>query len=324
MHAPKETTMKKTGEMTMKNFATPIKVRAVVAAALCFSFIFYPQLRLSSVQAAAGIAADVKSESQLRSEASRYDAAIRAIGGIATMKFNTPEDIKNAVVVLNRERPNLRFHRSKFVLIGISDSAFVSALRRKFPTKAAAETFGKQLTADTKLANTVDGAEALKTRIRQSIESDTATLRRAADRLREAAARFKRAQLSPAPGSTGAFRVLRAGFMESPEMSALTETPGMPTIDPLSIVIIVVAIIGYSLIIYQGLRWFGPYYGIGTEEDKDQVADCQNATDTRYNQCVAEAQDLPSGFPFFVREVAVAACYADWLARQAACLTLYI
>lgn len=308
----------------MKTINTSVWVRVVIATALCLSFVVYPQLRLSSVHASAGPAADVKSESQLRSEASRYDAAIRAIGGIASMKLDTPEDIKNAVVVLNRERPNLRFHRSKFVLIGINDSAFVSALRKKFPTKAAAETFGKQLTADTKLANTVEGAETLKTRIRQSIDSDAATLRRAADRLKEAAARFKRAQLSPAPGSTGGFNVLKAGFIDVSKTSAVPETPGMPIIDPLSVVIIVVAVIAYSLIIYQGLKWYGPSIGIGTEEDKDQVADCQNATDDRYSRCLNEASDLPSGLPFFVREVAQAACYADWLSRQAACLLLYV
>lgn len=306
----------------MKKITTPVWVRAAIATALCLSFVVYPQLRISSVRAAAGPAADVKSESQLRSEASRYDSAIRAISGITTMKFDTPEDLKKAVVILDRERPNLKFHRSKFVFIGISDSAFVSAVRKKLPNKQAAETFAKQLIADTKLALTVEGAESLQTRIRRNIESDAATLRRAADRLKEAAAKFKRAQ---APGPrTDEFKVLKAGFSDARRSIALPETAAMPALDPVSIIIIVVAVIGYASVIYYGLKWYGPAVGIGTEEDKDQVADCQNATDDRYNRCVSEAQDLPSGLPFFIREVAVAACYSDWLARQAACLTLYI
>lgn len=308
----------------MKKFAIPAWVRAAVATVLCLSFIVYPQLRLSSVRAAAGPAADVKSESQLRNEASRYDAAIRAIGGVAAMKLDTPGDLAKAVAILDSERPNLRFHRSKFVVIGLSDSTFVSSVRRKLPNKQAAETFAAQLAADSKLALTVDGAEALKTRIRRSIDSDAATLRRAAERLRDAAAKFKKARITPAPGATDEFKVLKAGFSDSPRSVALSETSALPAIDPLSVVVIVVVVIAYAGIIYYGLRWYGPTIGIGTEEDKDQVADCQNATDTRYNQCVAEARDLPSGFPFFVREVAVAACYADWLARQAGCLTLYV
>jgi hypothetical protein len=306
--------------MTMKKITTPVSVRAAIATALCLSFIIYPQLRVSSAKAAA---ADVKSESQLRSEASRYDAAIRAISGIATMKLDTPEDLKKAVVILDRERPNLRFHRSKFVVIGLSDSAFVSAARKKFPNKQAAETFAKQLAADTKLALTVEGAESLKTRIRQSINSDAATLRRAADRLKEAAAKFKRAQarMTPGTGTTDEFKVLKAGFSDAPRSIALPETPA---IDPVSIVIIVAAVIVYASIIYYGLKWYGPSIGIGTEEDKDEVADCQETADGRYSRCVSEASGLPSGLPFFVREVAQAACYADWLTRQAACLTLYV
>jgi hypothetical protein len=315
--------MKKTGELTMKKFATPIWVRAALATSLCVSFVFNPQLRLSSVQAAAGPAADLKTESRLRTEASRYDAAIRAIGGVASMKFDTPADLAKAVAVLDHERPNLRFHRSKFVVIGLNDTAFLSSVKKKLPNKQVAETFATQLAADPKLALTVDGAAALRTRIKSSIDSDAATLRRAAERLRDAAAKFKRAQITPGNGAEE-FKVLKAGFSTSPRSIAPPETYGMPTIDPASIVVIVVAVIVYTLVISYALTWYGPSIGIGTEEDKDQVADCQNATDTRYNQCVAEAQDLPSGLPFFVREVAVAACYADWLARQAACLTLYI
>lgn len=308
----------------MKKITTPVWIRAAIASALCLSFIVYPQLRLSSVQAAAGSAAGFKTESQLRTEASRYDAAIRAIGGVAAMKLDTPGDLAKAVAILDRERPNLKFHRSKFVVIGLSDSNFISSVRRKLPNKQVAETFAAQLAADSKLALTVDGAEALGTRIRRSIDSDAATLRRAADRLREAAARFKRARITPAPGTTDDFKVLKAGFSEASRSIAVSETTALPAIDPLTVVLIVAVVIAYAGVIYYGLRWYGPAIGIGTEEDKDQVADCQNATDTRYNQCVAEAQDLPSGLPFFVREVAAAACYADWLARQAGCLALYV
>lgn len=322
----KKTAMKKIGEMTMKNFDTPSWVRAAVATVLCLSFIVYPQLRLSYVQAASSSAADFKTETQLRTEASRYDSAIRAIGTVASMQFNTPEDLKKALVILDRERPNLRFHRSKFVVIGLSDTAFVSAARKQLPNKQIAEAFATRLAADSKLALTVEGAASLATRIQRSIESDAATLRRASERLKEASARFKRAQalINTDSGSTDDFKILRAGFRYAPRDMELTETSTLPSIDPASIAVIVVAIIVYAAVIYVGVKWYGPRFGIGTEEDKDQVAECQDTTDGRYTQCVNEASGLPAGLPFFIREVAEAACYADWLARQAACLTLYV
>jgi hypothetical protein len=310
----------------MERITTSVLIRAAISSALCLSFVVYPQLRLSSVQAASSSAADFKSETQLRTEASRYDSAIRAIGTVASIQFNTPEDLKKALVILDRERPNLRFHRSKFVVIGLSDTAFVTAARKQLPNKQIAEAFATRLATDSKLALTVEGAASLATRIQRSIESDAATLRRASERLKEAAARFKRAQarINTDSGSTDNFKILKAGFTYAPRDMELPETSALPTIDPASIAVIVVAIIVYAAVIYVGVKWYGPRFGIGTEEDKDQVAECQDTTDGRYATCVSEASGLPSGLPFFVREVAEAACYADWLARQAACLTLYI
>jgi hypothetical protein len=249
---------------------------------------------------------------------------MQAIAGVASMTFAKPEDLKRAVDILNRARPGLRFHRSKFVVIGLSDSAFINAARRKFSNKPALEAFSTRLAADPKLALTLEGASSLQARLRQKIDQDAATLRRAGERLRDAAARFKKAQAPKTP-EPSEFKVLKAGFGYSPRNAdSVSETTSIMALDPLSIAIIIAAVVGYAVVIYAGLKWYGPYIGIGTQEDKDQVADCQDATDGRYNRCISEASDLPSGFPFFVREVAEAACYADWLVRQAACLTLIL
>ncbi len=309
----------------MKKITALVELRAAIAAALCLSII-YPQLRVSYA-ATPGPAADVKSESQLRAEASRYDAAIRAIAGITAMKFDTPEDLKKAVAILDRERPNLKLHRSQYLVIGLSDSSFVSAVRKKLPNKQAAEAFVQQLTADAKIALTVDGAPALKTRLQQRIAADAATLRKAGERLKEAAAKFKKASqasLTPRHETTAGFKLIKAGYSDAPLSIALPEPAAMPVLDPASIAVIIVTVIVLTAFYYGLFTIIGPYYGIGTEEDKDQVAECQQETDGRYASCVAEARDLPSGLPFFLRETAQAACYADWLVRQAACLALIV
>jgi hypothetical protein len=310
----------------MKNISSPIALRPAIALTLCLSFVLYQPFLVTSAATGPLLVADVKSESQLRSEASRYDAAIRAISGIATMKLDTGEDLNRAVTILDRERPNLRFLRAKLVMIGLSDSSFINAVRRKAPNKQAAEAFAQQLIADPKVAATVDGTTALKSRIQQSLAADSATLRRAGERLKAAAGKFKKAQASPTanPAGSNDFKILKASFTGAQPVMDLAETSTSFALDPVSIAIIVVAIIGYAMVAYVGLKWFGPRFGIGTEEDKDQVADCQQETDDRYLRCVSEAQDLPAGFPLFLREAARAACYADWLLRQAACLTLIV
>jgi hypothetical protein len=74
-----------------------ITVKALIAIALCICFVSYPQLRVSSARLTATRAiAGVKSESQFRSEGSRYDGAIRAISSITTMNagFGAGSELK--------------------------------------------------------------------------------------------------------------------------------------------------------------------------------------------------------------------------------------
>ncbi len=302
--------------------AKHIPLKALIAVAVGSSLLFSLPLRASSATRPVAIA-DLKTESQLRTEASRYDTAMRAISGISSMKLDTGDDLKKALVILNRERPNLKFFRSKFVVIGLNDTNFVNAARKRVPDKVSAEAFAKELTADPKVAFTVSGANSLKTRLAQSIAADAATLRRAGEKLKEAAAKFKKPQAhhAPTPGMTNDASVVLGGFSRA---TSIIETTSAPVLDPASIAVIVTAIIVYASIAYLGLKWFGPSFGIGTEADKDQVAECQQDTDDRHARCVSEARDLPSGFPLFLREAAEAGCYGDWLLRQAACLALIV
>ncbi|HLF83670.1 MAG TPA: hypothetical protein VI837_05790, partial [Blastocatellia bacterium] len=109
---------------------------------------------------------------------------MRAIAGISTMKLETTEDVKRAIAILDRERPNLKLFFSKLVVMGLSDSTFSNAVKKKMPDKQAAESFLKGLQADHKAVLRLDGAESLATRLQRSAESDAAILRRAGERLK--------------------------------------------------------------------------------------------------------------------------------------------
>src|SRR5262245_58865647 len=123
--------------------------RTMTASALCMTFVIYPALRTSTANVIY-TATDLKTEAQVRSEASTYEAAIKAIASITSLKLENPDELKKAIAIVNREGPNLRFSRSKLVVVGLSDSTFINAVKKRSPDKAAAEALIREVSADPK------------------------------------------------------------------------------------------------------------------------------------------------------------------------------
>lgn len=304
----------------MKKIATSITLRAGVATALCLSFILYPQWRCAAAATATGSSADVKTESQLRAEASRYDGAIRAISEIGTMKLDTGGDLARAVTILDREAPNLKLHFSKYVALALSDSTFSGAVKRKLSDRATAETVLKQMSADRKTVLTLDGAASVKARIERSAASDAAVLRRAGERLQDAAERIRKAgpgSTAPRVGTERGFQLLRANFVETEQPSVAPAAMTAALVDPVTVIAIVyVAVVVIAVVVYGAAI----VKNVSTEEGRDAIADCQDGADESLINCKAAANNLPSGFPTFQREVVRAGCYGRWLIAQAECL----
>jgi hypothetical protein len=174
---------------TTSLIANLISFRVGIAVAICVSFVTYPQLRISSL--AAVPVADAKTASEIKSEAARYEKAIIAIRGITTMKLDSADGLKQANAIVERERPNLKFFRSKLIAMAMGDATFASAVKKAAANEKAAEEFLKRLIADRKVVLNLDGAKSLQTRIARSIEQDSTTLRQAGERLKAAAEAFK-------------------------------------------------------------------------------------------------------------------------------------
>ncbi|HEY7784518.1 MAG TPA: hypothetical protein VIB00_07325 [Pyrinomonadaceae bacterium] len=293
------------------NNINPLMLRALIAVALSVSFVIYPPLQLSSASAAISVAPEIKSESQFRSEAARYDAAIRAIGSIASMRLDNTAEFQKAFDVLKRERPNLKFHRSKLIALALSDPAFANAVKKKAPDKSAAESFVKQLNADRQAVLRLDGVQTLQSRMRRSDEADAATLRRAAEHLKAAGEKIKASapRSSVAPfGEEQEFKVIRANFTES------TPAP----IDPVSATIIALAV---TAVVIMAIAYGSALISNATtDEGQDAVEACNQRNDERFDRCVSEIDCGLGGLlnPFCA--AALALCESDWLVRAAACL----
>jgi len=278
-------------EFIMKNriFLT----RAVIASLLSTSFLVFP-FRLSAVAAAP---APIKTESQYRAEALRYDNAIRAIAGILTMKLETSDDLKAALNIVEQHRQNLKFSRSKLIVLALGNSTFSTAVKRKMPTKEEATAFITSLSADRTKVSTVGGFNDLQTQLKKSMEADAGVLTRASDRLKTAAERLK-AALNPDRTQP---RLVKASFISRDE----APTYRVPQ-DPLTIIAV-----AYAVIIVIGVVVYGAgvIVNASTDEGRDEVAECQDRADANYARCSTSPD-------FFTR----VGCGAVLLAQYALCL----
>ena len=297
----------------MKKIALTIQLRTIIASVLTVSLIAVP-LHLPSA-CAASAAIEVKTESEYRSEAASFTRALSAVAAIATMKLETGDDLKKAIAILDRERPNLKLHRSKYIATVLSDAIFTSAVKRRAPDQTSAEALLKEIQADPKAVLRLDGAESLKGRIQRSIEADAATLRRVAERLKETAERIKKANQAASSGfhSAPELKLLQARFATESQPLNSVSTVSFPQVE-LVVFLIVATGVACFLIGYISGRLTN-YLDL-----RDDIEECQASADDVYTRCLAGANNLPSGFPFFQRETATALCYAEWLGRQALCM----
>lgn len=273
-------------------------MRGAIAALISTSVLMCP-FRLCAPVAAAP--APIRTESQYRSEASRYDSAIRAIAGILTMKLETTDDLKAALNIVEQQRQNLKFYRSKLAILALSNATFSNAVKRRMSTKDAATALIASLSADRQKVSTIAGFDEAKSQIQNSAAADAAVLRRASERLKTAAEKLKGASQIDRSSEV---RLIRASFNPADENAT-----NAPPQDPASLLIAVVGI-GFWVVVLIAVVAYGAGVvgNANTEEGRDAVADCQDRADQNYSQCVSTS--------LFGKLV----CAATLLAEQALCL----
>ena len=227
----------------------------------------------------------------LRSHAVRYETAIRAIGGIASMRLDAPAQLTAALAILDREGSNLRFHRLSLIVFGINDYTFRTALKKACPDKATTQALIRDLRADPKAALKLNGAQVLKMRLLQSIEADAATLRRVAERFHQYGRSTSR----------------KPGPVYDPYRN----------VDDAFGVFLVTAALG----IMSGLAGFGSIFDDVLAEYSVETVLCMLAAVKKLEQCQSRAQNsTPLDKALVDKERLCAICYSEYLAQLAQCL----
>lgn len=295
-----------------------ISLRIGLVTFLCVSLIINSSLLHSSTVTAANTTIDLKAETQYRSEAGRYDSAVNAINGIASMTLDTPDQLKRALDILDRERPNLKLHRSMFIVMAISDATFSNGIKKKAPDKKAAEALVKELSANPRSVLKFEGAESLKTRMQRRVQADAAIMARAAERLKEGADRITKTRVKAGPSleTRGDINIVRAGFTTVNQPIEIRDYAGSPVQVEIAIFTIVVALFAATVIIgFAAL--FGEVIGrLFRIDNEEALAQCQQEVDDRYSACVTRADREP--FPINIAKRAI--CGIGWLSQHKDCL----
>jgi len=295
--------------------------------------MIYPLVRtLPSAEAAA---VDLRSESQIKTEAGLYDSAMHEIERALTIKLETLEDLKAVNALLAKQIPNLRFNRSKLAQIGLSDSTFAGAVRERTKDSKTTDVFVREVAADPTSIMKLGGASSLADRMQRKVDSDVALIRKVADRLKLVAADLKaktkqnhvngrNSQLdSTIPVHEFLFTVT------SPPPPA----PGISVADVATVLLLVTVYIFPGVLIGLAILAAGPVsLGIvvagaalvigrlvenfGTDKGRDRVAQCQDNAEATYKSCVAGGAGACCG----LAEINAAGCLAQWLLDSAGCL----
>jgi hypothetical protein len=265
----------------------------------------------------------LRSEAQLRKEANLFQTAMNEIGRISTMKLATVKDLAVANAIVDKHVSNLRFVRSKLVVMGLSDASFGSGVKRRAADKQATEEFAVELAKQPTSITKVSGGQALSDRIRRSFAADDAKIRAVSDQLKRAAAEIKAKSGHHASGNsstTTALTAAPAAELKAEHVALIAIVAAVVLFPPLGLAIVYVAsqaavvIYPAMVITAAGMLITNLVINVGTEEGRDKVAECQDDVDRRYRRCKDAAADMG-----LFADIARATCYADWLAASAVC-----
>jgi hypothetical protein len=321
-----------------------LSIRLFLAIAVTSSLVFANelpfanQLAFNGFTGAAANDLNLKSESQLKSEAALYDTAIRELGRITSMRLANPDESKTALAIINRQRTGLRFMRSKLIVMGLNESTFAAAVRVKTSndTKTAQE-FAVQLAQNRTDIFKLAGAASLKDQILSKIDSDTSLMRKIAEQLKQAAAEIKanvKGHHTPRVllGILNPARATSAAGNSAPPVPRISDkdvanlliVAAVIVFPPLGIAIglvaanlfavaIAEAIVAVAVVLLGELK-----KAAGSNQEKAAIDNCQDKADDAYNECLTAADNLV--FPLNV--AAGDACYGAWLLNYANCYLL--
>jgi hypothetical protein len=269
----------------------------------------------------AAVTLNLKSASQIQSEANSYDAAIRDLSAIS---LSTVANLRATQDILEAQVPKLKFGRTKLLAIALSDATFIGSIKAKVFDKQSAEKFALELAQEKEAIYKLSGASAVRDRIKAVVSADVTKLQKLAQLFKENAETLNR-QAEPIT-SVG----VAVGVMSAAVVVAILIAAAMVAVPGLTAALAVLASGGAALAVGVAtaaavaagaiaiVAATASSAGAAVDQAQDKVAECENKADSKYKRCKSSAQELIGP----AVGVALEACKAKWLVDVGECLVL--
>jgi hypothetical protein len=293
---------------------------------LCLAFLIglgitSSQWVLAPSRSAPVIGLNLKTASQISSEANSYDNAIRDLSAI---NLSTLTNLKMTQDILEAQVPKLRFGRTKLLSIALGDSTFIGAVRAKVFDKRSAENFAFELAQQKEAINDLSGASALRNRISTEVSLEVMKLKKLAQLFKENAETLnKRAQLIT---TVSVAIAIGTAAMSTAVVVAILIAAAMVAVPALTGALVSLAAGGAN--VAAGLAQTAvsatavaiiaatASTAAAADQAQDKVAECADKADSKYKKCNSSAHDLIGPLV----GIALEECKAKWVFDAGECL----
>jgi hypothetical protein len=264
---------------------------------------------------------NLKSASQILSEAKTFDAAIQAINGISSLNLKDDSNLKTVESTLETHVPKLKLVRSKLIAVALNDSTLISDAKAKLSDQKAAEQFAIEVSKDVNAVLKLSGATAVRDRIQSNLQADLAKIQKTAQFIRDnEAARNAAARAELFATISAASMVVVAVIVVVIAIMVAVFTFGAAVGIVATAVAAGVAIVGVTAAVAAGAARLAAAAtasaGAAAESAADKVAECAAKADSKYKSCKSDA----SGLWEPARTIAREGCKATWVYEAGKCL----
>lgn len=297
----------------------PLIVRLTIATMLVLSLAI-TQWPLPSKSAPVA-SLNLKSASQILSEAKTFDTAIQTINGISSLNLKDDSNLKTVESTLETQVPKLKLVRSKLIALALDDSTLISAAKAKLSDQKAAEQFAIEVSKDVNAVLKLSGATAVRDRIQRGLQADLAKIQQTAQFIRdnEAARRaVARAELFATISAVTMVAVAVILVVIAIMIAVFTFSAAISVLA--SAVAVGATVAGATAAVAAGAAHLAAAAtasaGTAAESAADKVAECAARADSKYRKCKSDA----SGQFEPAKTISLEACKATWLYEAGRCL----
>ena len=267
------------------------------------------------------VSLNLKSASQIISEAKIFEGAVQSINGITALNLKDAASSKTTETILETNVPKLKLIHSRLLAIALTDSTLIGAAKARASDQKSAEQFALEVCQDANAILKLSGAVAVRDKMQSTLQSDIDKIQKTAQYIRdnEAAQRaMERAQLLAAISTAAMITAAIILVVVAVMVAVFTFGAAVATIaGAVAAGSIAVGAAAAAARAAQFVAAAAVSAGASAADAAaDKVEACSKKADSKYKSCKSDAYKLVGP----AVGLALEACKATWVYEAAKCL----